>query len=175
MGKHSKVKEKKKISTIKVIIFIIFTVAIGIGIYFFLERDNPNQRESNINHNLEKTDEKLENANNIEYDSISDDTSIENECLVMKSLSDYNKIIEYTFKGNILDKIIIYEEFKAKKEFESKVEIYKQLESMEILEIDEEKMSIEIEKKDKGTDEDLSYQEIYDKYLVHIVGGYEQL
>ena len=45
---------------------------------------------------------------------------------------------------------------------------------IEIISIDEKNFNIEYEKKDFGTDKDLSYNEIYNKYM-KIVGAYEKI
>ena len=47
--------------------------------------------------------------------------------------------------------------------------------NIEIIDVNEQELSIEIEKKDFGSDTDKSYEELYDKYLVQIIGAYEVL
>ena len=47
------------------------------------------------------------------------------------------------------------------------------VDNIEIINIDEEQLSIRIEKKDLGTDAEMSYEQIYDKYLVQIIDAYQ--
>ena len=176
MGKHSKhndleVKYKKIIFLI--IIIILFTI---ITIYNAQRENRQKSGQSNLNYqniNEEMLNDIIVPVNNNKYQSILTDISIENEKLVLQSLSNNNTIIEYQFKENLVEKIIVYEKFEKKEEFYKKKEIYSQIESIKLLYIDEKNMSIEFEKNDKGTDANLSYQEVYDKYLIRIVGGYK--
>ena len=45
--------------------------------------------------------------------------------------------------------------------------------SIEIINTNEKELSIEIEKKDLGSETGKTYEEIYDKYLVQIIGAYQ--
>ena len=149
--KKNKIEFKKAI-IILVSILIIVSLLIGMKFYY--------HNENNIEEN-----------NNI----IINETSKESEekKLVLKSISEYNKIIEYTFKNNIVSKIVIFEQFEGKEKFEQKKDTYNLVDNIEIINIDEEQLSIRIEKKDLGTDAEMSYEQIYDKYLVQIIDAYQ--
>ncbi len=152
MGKHS--AERKKTNKGFLIIFILVLVTI-IGIIVF---DKNKQ-----NNNLEK--------NEMTY-SISSKT-IEGEKLVIKGKADFARYVEFIFKDNILSQEKIYEQFDDKYKYELKKENYESQNVFKILKNDDKKMILEIEKGDLGSDEGLSYEEVYDKYVVQIVGEYE--
>ena len=67
----------------------------------------------------------------------------------------------------------MYEQFEEKEEFEQKKSNYSMVDNIEIINTNEEELSIEIEKKDFGSDTGKTYEEIYDKYLVQIIGAYQ--
>ena len=163
MGKHSRKAKKKsiKINAKYLIGIIVIAILIIAGIYIYQNKDS-------IKNMISKKDDKISNA------SIKDDVSIENERLVIKSLTDYNKIIEYKFENDSLKTVIIYEQFEEKEKYESKKKNYELQENITIREVSEQNLSIEIEKKDFGTDTELSYEQIQDKYLVQIIGAYEK-
>ena len=87
MGKHSIEKEKKKINLKKEIIAILVIIALVFGINFILSHRNLQEEQKNI----EKKSE------------IKNSKTIEGEKLVIKSNSEYNRIVEYTFENNILN------------------------------------------------------------------------
>ena len=60
-----------------------------------------------------------------------------------------------------------------KEEFDQKKNNYEITDSIEIININEKELSIEIEKKDLGSETGKTYEEIYDKYLVQIIGAYQ--
>ncbi len=152
MGKHSKEKEKKKINIKKIIVFIITVIILVFGFNF-----TQISGEEIISQVIgEKTSAKVEEKK-----------------LVIKSNSDYNRKIEYSFENNILKTVKIYEQFEEKEKFETKKENYEIATNIEIIDVNEQELSIEIEKKDFGSDTGKSYEEIYDKYLVQIVGAYK--
>ena len=101
--------------------------------------------------------------------------SIEHEKLVLKSTSEYNTIIEYVFEDNKAKTVKVYQEFEQKEEFNKKKENYEKQDDYKILYVNEEANSIEFERKDLGTEKDLTYEEISDKYLVKILGAYNKL
>lgn len=155
MGKHSKEKEKKKINAKKIIVIAFIVVILIFGLNF-----------------TQAPKEEVKE----EKDRVSKSSStIEEKKLVIKSKSDYNKIIEYTFENNILKTVKIYEQFEKKEQFEAKKNNYEMVNNIEIIDANEQELSIEIEKKDFGSDTDKSYEELYDKYLVQIIGAYEAL
>lgn len=157
MGKHSVEKEKKKINFKKEIIAILVIIALVFGTNFILSRRNVQEEQKNIGIKSE----------------IKTSKTIEGEKLVIKSNSEYNRIVEYTFENNILKTVKMYEQFEEKEEFEQKKNNYSMVDNIEIININEEELSIEIEKKDVGSDTGKSYEEIYDKYLVQIIGAYQ--
>lgn len=117
----------------------------------------------------------ISNKNATNFQSMKDDSTVEGEKLVFKSTSAYNKIMEYTFENKILKTVKIYEQFENEEDFKNLKEQYENKEAIKILNINEKEKSIEIEKLDFGSDKDKSYEEIYDKYLVQIIGAYEQI
>lgn len=147
MGKHSK---ERKIN-FKKCIFIISIVIVLIAVWFVVK--NLNKVEDNIS-------------------SIKDSKTIEGERLVFKSTNDYNKIIEYTFEKDSLKTIKIYEQFENIDDFNAKKVSYESQKNIKILNINEQELSIEIEKEEFGTDKNLSYDQVYNKYLVQIINAY---
>lgn len=164
MGKHSKKTKNKsiKIKAKYLVAILVIAILIIAGIYIYQNKDS-------IKNMIPKEDNKISNV------SIKDDVSIENERLVIKSLTDYNKIIEYKFENDKLKNVIIYEQFEDKEKYENKKQNYElQQENITIKEANEQNLSLEIEKKDFGTDTELSYEQIQNKYLVQIIGAYEK-
>lgn len=161
MGKHIKEepnKDKhslKKLLTIVIIIFAIALIACLIMTIIFQKGTRPEEKNN--------------------YISIKNNKTIEGEKLVFKSTSKYNKIMEYTFKENKLNTVKIYEQFANIEDFEKEKKKYQDNENIIILKADEKEKSIEIEKKDFGSDKDLSYEELCDKYLVQIIGAYDKI
>lgn len=153
MGKHSVEKEKKKINLKKELVAILIIIVLVLGINFLLSHRNIQKEQKDSSLKVSKT--------------------IENKKLVIKSNSDYNKIIEYTFENNIVKTVKIYEQFEEKEKFEEKIKDYEGIKNIEIIKTNEQELSIEIEKKDFGSDTGKTYEEIYDKYLVQIIGAYE--
>lgn len=153
MGKHSLEKEKKIINLKKELIAVSIIVILFLGINFMLSHRNIQEEQK--------------------YANINTSMTIEDQRLVIKSNSDYNKIIEYTFENNILKTVKMYEQFEEKEKFEQKRKTYDIVENVEIINANEQELSIEIEKKDFGSDTGKTYEEIYDKYLVQIIGAYE--
>ena len=149
MAKHSKEKITNKSNNRELIIFAIFIILLLVGII-----------EVSI----------IRNEKTSRFNSIKDSTTIEDERLVFKSTSEHNRIIEYIFKNNILETVKIYQQFENNEDLEK--EKYLNNSNITILNIDEEERSIEIQKNDFGSDTGKSYEEIYDKYLVQIIGAY---
>ena len=149
MAKHSKEKITNKSNNRALIIFAIFIILLLVGII-----------EVSI----------IRNEKTSRFNSIKDSTTIEDERLAFKSRSEHNRIIEYIFKNNILETVKIYQQFENNEDLEK--EKYLNNSNITILNIDEEERSIEIQKNDFGSDTGKSYEEIYDKYLVQIIGAY---
>ena len=149
MAKHSKEKITNKSNNRALIIFAIFIILLLVGII-----------EVSI----------IRNEKTSRFNSIKDSTTIEDERLVFKSTSEHNRIIECIFKNNILETVKIYQQFENNEDLEK--EKYLNNSNITILNINEEERSIEIQKNDFGSDTGKSYEEIYDKYLVQIIGAY---
>lgn len=155
MGKHSIEKEKKKINFKREIIAILIIIALVFGINFILSHRNLQKDQTDA------------------YTEIKNLKTIEGKRLVIKSNSEYNKIIEYIFEKDVLKTVKIYEQLEKKEAFDQKKNNYEITDSIEIININEKELSIEIEKKDLGSETGKTYEEIYDKYLVQIIGAYQ--
>ena len=151
MAKHSKEKITNKSNNRALIIFAIFIILLLVGII-----------EVSI----------IRNEKTSRFNSIKDSTTIEGERLVFKSTLEHNRIIEYIFKNNILETVKIYQQFENSEDLEKEKEKYLNNSNITILNINEEERAIEIQKNDFGSDTGKSYEEIYDKYLVQIIGAY---
>ena len=151
MAKHSKEKITNKSNNRELIIFAIFIILLLVGII-----------EVSI----------IRNEKTSRFNSIKDSTTIEGERLVFKSTLEHNRIIESIFKNNILETVKIYQQFENNEDLEKETEKYLNNSNITILNINEEERSIEIQKNDFGSDTGKSYEEIYDKYLVQIIGAY---
>ena len=151
MAKHSKEKITNKSNNRALIIFAIFIILLLVGII-----------EVSIIRNEKKS----------RFNSIKDSTTTEGERLVFKSTLEHNRIIECIFKNNILETVKIYQQFENNEDLEKEKEKYLNNSNITILNINEEERSIEIQKNDFGSDTGKSYEEIYDKYLVQIIGAY---
>ena len=163
MAKHSKEKITNKSNNRELIIFAIFIILLLVGIIeVSIIRNEKTSRFNSI----------IRNEKTSRFNSIKDSTTIEDERLVFKSTSEHNRIIEYIFKNNILETVKIYQQFENNEDLEKETEKYLNNSNITILNINEEERSIEIQKNDFGSDTGKSYEEIYDKYLVQIIGAY---
>lgn len=93
--------------------------------------------------------------------------------LTIKSKADFNKKIEYVFEDNVLKKTYIYEYFQTQEELEEKINIIDKINEISIIDINYKENGIITSKNNLGNDNGLSYEEIYNKYLVQIIGAYE--
>lgn len=152
MAKHSKEKIINKSNNRALIIFVIFIIVLLVGIIAVSI---------------------IRNEMTSRFNSIKDSTTIEGKRLVFRSTSEHNRIIEYIFENNILETVKIYQQFENSEDLEKEKEKYLNNSNITILNINEEEKSIEIQKNDFGSDTGKSYEEIYDKYLVQIIGAYE--
>lgn len=148
MKKEGEEKINLKMLIIIAICIIVITL-IGLAVYIL---KNPNILESNISTENLKT--------------------IENEKLVLKSNSDYNKIIEFIFEDNKVKTLRIYEQFEEMQEYEEARDAYNASENFEVIKTDAQKLWIEIERKELGEEKDMSYDQVYDKYLVEFIDLY---
>ena len=163
MAKHSKEKITNKSNNRELIIFAIFIILLLVGIIeVSIIRNEKTSRFNSI----------IRNEKTSRFNSIKDSTTIEDERLVFKSTSEHNRIIECIFKNNILETVKIYQQFENSEDLEKEKEKYLNNSNITILNINEEGKSIEIQKNDFGSDTGKSYEEIYDKYLVQIIGAY---
>lgn len=155
--KHSKVKEKKaKNARISKVFFLLLLFIILILAMVCMFQNQIRQLFFKDNNIFSK-----------------DEGITEQQKLVIKSTMDFNRVITFEFETNILKSINIYEQYEDKEKFlEDKKEI-ELMKDINIISIDEEELSIEIEKKDLGEDINKSYDEIYDKYLNELIGMYE--
>ena len=143
-------EEKINLKMLIIIAICIIVIAlIGLAVYIL---KNPNILESNISTENQKT--------------------IENEKLVLKSNSDYNKIIEFIFEDNKVKTLRIYEQFEEMQEYEEARDAYNASENFEVIKTDDQKLWIEIERKELGEEKDMSYDQVYDKYLVEFIDLY---
>lgn len=161
MGKHSKVKENKKIKIHKSKVLIILFIIIAFILISFIFKEPI----KNLILKIQLKDEWKETAQTNEKNS--------NKQLTLKSILDYNRIITFEFDNNILQTIIVYEQYKEKEEFLEKKKDVEIMQNIEVLNINENEQSIEIKKNDLGEDKNKSYEEIYDKYINQLIGMYK--
>ena len=161
MGKHSKVKENKKIKIHKSKVLIILLIIITFILISFIFKEPI----KNLILKIQLKDEWKETAQTNEKNS--------NKQLTLKSILDYNRIITFEFDNNILQTIIVYEQYKEKEEFLEKKKNVEIMQNIEVLNINENEQSIEIKKNDLGEDKNKSYEEIYDKYINQLIGMYK--
>lgn len=154
MGEHSEEKTKKKIDLKKELVALLLIIVLVFGINFALSYIKSQKEDSAKTAGIETS------------------KTIANQKLVMKNNSEYNRIIEYTFENNIVKTIKIYEQFENKEDYESKKETYKLMQNVNIVKTDDETLSIEIEKKELGSDEGLTYEEIYERYINKLIDIY---
>lgn len=95
--------------------------------------------------------------------------------LELKSLSEPNKTIKYKFEEDLLKTVETKEQFEDEQQFEMKRRNYEENLNINIVKIDEKNKILITQKKDLGTDNNLSYEQIYDKYLIQMIGRYEQI
>ena len=94
MGKHS--EGKKKINK-KVLIIILCVIILAVIAGLLIQNKNWFNAKSNT--------------------SIKNAKTVENERLVLKNNSEYNKIIEFNFEDNKVKTIKIYEQFEEKEKY----------------------------------------------------------
>lgn len=155
MGKHS--AEKTGMNK-KPFIVIICIVLIILGIYYLVQNfQNKNIGNSKTNESTYEVSVK----------------TVPGEKLVLKGKADFSRYVEFIFENSILSCEKIYEQFKDKLKYEVKKENYESQNAFKLLNSNDKKLILEIEKTDLGNDAGLTYEEIYDKYVVQIVGEYE--
>ena len=160
-SKHMKENRKnyKKVIILLMIIIIAFLVILCKDRILVKETDK-DQKENII----------LEQKNII----TEEDTTIENQKLVLKSNYEENKErkIIYIFKENKLNEVRISEKYTNKESYTNEKEIYSKRADIEIIEIDDSQLELHCKKLNLGSDEGLSYEQVYQKYM-GIIGAYE--
>lgn len=103
-----------------------------------------------------------------------EDTTIENQKLVLKSNYEENKErkIIYIFKENKLNEVRISEKYTNEESYTNEKERYSKRADIEIIEIDDSQLELHCKKLNLGSDEGLSYEQVYQKYM-GIIGAYE--
>ena len=154
----------KKIALTILGIIIIFMVY-----YFFhINKSNTNNCNEIISNTINK------NNTNV-YNEIISNTINENKKLVLRSNYEENKEKKNVFKfdDDILTEIDVYEKYYNKEDYEKKKKFYENNnDKYEIITVSEEELSLLYKKLDFDSDKDLSYNQIYDKYM-GIIGAYE--
>lgn len=146
MEEHGEDKKSINKKWLIIIIALIILIVVGITATILIIKYKPNFVSQNIT-------------------SIKDEKTVEQEKLVLRSNLDYNKIIEYIFENNIVKTTKIYEQFEQKETYESKKQIYSITPNINIIKQNDEEQSIETEQPVIEDEKELSYEEIYNKYL----------
>lgn len=157
MPKHLKNKEKR-INIKKIIFLIVILLFLIFGLW---------KNRITIKRAFSKINDEVK---------IEDETTVENERLVLKSKYEKNKErkIIYTFKENVLNEINIIEKYTSREEYDKEKEGYSKNKNIELIKNNDEKMMIYYKKSKLKDDEGLSYEQIYKKYM-GIIGAYEVL
>ncbi len=157
MPKHLKNKEKR-INIKKIIFLIVILLFLILGLW---------KNRITIKRAFSKINDEVK---------IEDETTVENERLVLKSKYEKNKErkIIYTFKENVLNEINIIEKYTSREEYDKEKEGYSKNKNIELIKNNDEKMMIYYKKSKLKDDEGLSYEQIYKKYM-GIIGAYEVL
>ena len=153
MGKHS--MERKKPNK-KIFLVFILIILIGLGSYFVYKNN----------------DSIFKSSGGDKTYTIKAKT-VEGEKLVLKSNSDKGRYIEFFFENDKLSKLKIYQQFEDKDKYEEKKEEYSSYDIYKITKKSDRELILEVEKTDLEDDTNLSYEEIYDKYVNKIIGAYE--
>lgn len=117
MEKHSEEKQEKKINLKKELIAVLVIITLVFGVNFILSYKNAKEQQKDTGIKTSKT--------------------IEGEKLVIKSTSEYNRIIEYNFENNVLKTVKMYEQFEDKDKFEEKKNNYEKVDNIEIINTNE--------------------------------------
>ena len=101
-----------------------------------------------------------------------DDIKIEK--LVLKSNYEENleKKVTYIFRENILDEVNIFEKYIDEEIYIKERDKASKRADIQLIKIADEQLEIHYKKLKLGSDEGLSYEEIYNKYI-GIIGAYE--
>ena len=154
-GKHLKIKEKKKFLKGVLLILIIFVlILLGFVLYENLDIGQEDKREEIIN--------------------TSDEITTKNEKLVLKSNfeDDKEKKIIYIFQDNILIEVRVLEIYNNTDDYNIQKENNAKKMNIEVIESNDNELKISYKRLNLESDEGLSYDEIYSKYM-GIIGAYE--
>lgn len=164
--KHMKNKEKKVYK--KVILFFIIFIVVFLLVFY---KDRGLIKYTNTDTNVEKKDDIFENEEKL---IIKDEYSVENEKLVLKSNYEENKEkkIIYIFEQNVLSEVKVLEKYPIKEYYDTEKNKYAKRLDIELIQTDDEQMIIYYKKTKLESDEGLSYEQIYKKYM-GIIGAYE--
>ena len=113
-------------------------------------------------------------AEETENTNIEDEYAMKIEKLVLKSNYEEKreKLITYFFKENVLDEINIFEKYTDEETYIKERDKASKRADIELIKIDDEQLEIYYKKLRFGSDEGLSHEEIYNKYM-GIIGAYE--
>lgn len=152
-GKHTRKKNNKNFKLIFLLLLMIAVILL-IG-------------DKNFKQIPEKNDD-------IIFSEIDNHKTIEKEKLVLQSNYEENRVkkIIYIFKENILNEVIVFEKYNDMNEYSMKKENYYNRTDINVTEINDKDLYIYYKKLELRSDEGLSYDEIYSKYM-GIIGAYQ--
>ena len=160
MKKKSKHMKEEKNSYKIIIAFVLIAIIILLGLIWYKNKGTINYE--NVGKEEKRRSISEENINK------------ENEKLVLKSNYEENreKKITYFFKENILDEVCILEKYLDEEKYINEKNKASRRADIELIKTDDEQLEIHYQKLRFGSDEGLSYDEIYSKYM-GIIGAYE--
>ena len=168
MAKHFKEDKSKK--NTKLFVLTVFVMVIILALLL----STKNIKNIKVKNNDTNNTNKIKNG---EPETVKDvkfyEKTIKGEKLVLKNKNDYNKVTIFEFDNGQIKQIYIYEVFENNEKYEEAKEKYQKSKIFELIKLDDNTLLIEVKRINVGDDIDLSYEEIYDKYLVKIIGAYE--
>lgn len=167
MGKHFAKKEKNKNNKIMLLCIILLISFVFCGVLLI----NYDVNNGFIYKQITDSNNSIINMTKNENKTVSEDTDV----LKIKSNSDYDKVIEFIFNNNKLSNMVIEEKFETDEIYKKKKEIYNVSSEFNIIEVDDANRYIKYEKLNLETDENLTYDEIYNKYLVRFLDIYTKI
>ena len=167
MGKHFAKKEKNKNNKIMLLCIILLISFVFCGVLLI----NYDVNNGFIYKQITDSNNSIINMTKNENKKVSEDTDV----LKIKSNSDYDKVIEFIFNNNKLSNMVIEEKFETDEIYKKKKEIYNVSSEFNIIEVDDANRYIKYEKLNLETDENLTYDEIYNKYLVRFLDIYTKI
>jgi len=167
VGKHFAKKEKNKNNKIMLLCIILLISFVFCGVLLI----NYDVNNGFIYKQITDSNNSIINMTKNENKTVSEDTDV----LKIKSNSDYDKVIEFIFNNNKLSNMVIEEKFETDEIYKKKKEIYNVSSEFNIIEVDDANRYIKYEKLNLETDENLTYDEIYNKYLVRFLDIYTKI